>query len=157
MLVATSALVAALSVPAFAAAAPSVALKLSGVVIKTVDGVEKRTPVETVALKPGDEVEYEVVASNTGSSPALRFRSTARIPAGTAYIPGTAKADDATPEFSIDGGKTWSAAPTITVNTSDGPVLKKADPSRYTGVRFVEDGALAPGARELYSYEVRVK
>jgi len=147
----------ALAVPAFASAGPNVTLKLSGALVETVDGQVKRLPLEGVTLKPGDEVEYDVLAGNAGSSAAYKLTPAARIPAGTAYVAGSAKAPDATVQFSLDGGKTWSAAPTITLTTPAGPVTKKADPSRFTSIRFLQSGALAPGAKALYSYEVRVK
>jgi len=157
LFVAAPLLALALTVPAFATAAPRVALKLTGVVLQTIDGKVQRTPLDSLALKPGDDVEYDVVASNTGSSAALRLVPMARIPVGTAYVPGSAKGVDAIVQFSIDGGKTWSATPMVTVNTPSGPVRKKADPSAYTTVRFDRSGSLAPGAKVQYSYEVRVK
>jgi len=157
LFVAAPLLALALTLPAFAMAAPSVALKLTGVVLQTVDGKIQRTPLDGLALKPGDDIEYDVIASNTGSSAALKLVPMARIPAGTAYIAGTAKGVDASVQFSIDGGKSWSAIPMVTVNTPTGPVRKKADPSTYTTVRFARSGALAAGAKAQYSYEVRVK
>jgi uncharacterized repeat protein (TIGR01451 family) len=143
--------------PALASAAPHVTLKLVGSLVTVVDGHVKRAPVDNVVLKPGDDIEYDVVATNTGSSPALKFVPMARIPAGTAYVAGSAKAEHAAPQFSIDNGKTWSATPTVAEKTPAGPVVKKADTALYTSVRFVQSGALAPGTRATYSYEVRVK
>jgi len=59
---------------------------------------------------------------------------------------------------SSDGGKTWSASPTVRVKMPDGTtVVKKADPSLYTTVRFITAGAIAPHQTVAYSYEVRVK
>jgi uncharacterized repeat protein (TIGR01451 family) len=143
--------------PAMALAAPHVTLKLVGSVVTVVDGHVKHAPVDSVVLKPGDDVEYDVVATNTGSSPALKLVPMARIPAGTAYVVGSAKAAHASPEFSLDNGKTWSASPSVSVKTPAGSVVKKADTALYTAVRFVQEGALAPGTKATYSYEVRVK
>jgi uncharacterized repeat protein (TIGR01451 family) len=143
--------------PASAAAAPHVTLTLAGSLVSVVDGHVKHAPIGDAVLKPGDDVEYDVVASNTGSSPAFKLIPTARIPAGTSYVIGSAKSAHASPEFSLDNGKTWAVAPTVVVKTPNGTVVKKADPALYNAVRFVPTGALVPGAKATYSYEVRVK
>jgi uncharacterized repeat protein (TIGR01451 family) len=143
--------------PALAAAAPHVTLKLIGSHVTVVDGHVKHEPVENAVLKAGDDVEYDIVASNTGTRPAFKLIPMARVPAGTEYVAGSAKGLHATPQFSLDGGKTWSAAPTVTEKTSAGTIARKADAALYTAVRFVADGPLAPGARATYSYEVRVR
>jgi uncharacterized repeat protein (TIGR01451 family) len=156
---ASTLLVVALVLPGIAIAKPSVTLKLTGsIVTKAADGRTTLTPVEKQQPKAGDQIRYDIVASNAGDSPALRLVPAGKIPAGTAYVDGSAKAPRAHPEFSLDGGKTWSAAPTVKVRQPDGTtVVKKADPSLYTALRFVADGALAPKGSESYSYEVRVK
>jgi uncharacterized repeat protein (TIGR01451 family) len=156
---ASTLLVVALILPGIAMAKPNVTLKLTGsIVTKAADGRTTLTPVEKQQPKAGDEIRYDIVASNAGDSPALRLVPAGKIPAGTAYVDGSAKAPRAHPEFSLDGGKTWSAAPTVRVRQPDGTtVVKKADPSLYTAVRFVTDGALAPHQAVAYTYEVRVK
>jgi len=143
--------------PALASAAPHVILKLVGTHVTVVDGHVKHEPVDNVVLKAGDDVEYDIVASNTGTRPALKLIPMARVPAGTEYVPGSAKGARASAQFSVDGGKTWSAAPMVEEKTAAGTVEKRADPSLYTAVRFVEEGALAPGGKATFSYEVRVK
>lgn len=138
---------------------PEVALRLTGSVLgKSADGRTTMTPVEQVVLKPGDEIAYDISATNGGGAPALHVIPVGKIPAGTAYVGGSAKSSHARVEFSLDGGKTWSAAPMIKVQRPDGTtVLKKADPSLYTTIRFVAAGALAPHTGDVYTYEVRVK
>jgi uncharacterized repeat protein (TIGR01451 family) len=138
---------------------PNVTLKLSGsLVTHNASGQIVHTPIEGVDPKPGDEVEYDIAATNAGAAPALRFVPVGRIPTGTAYVEGSAKAARAHAEFSLDGGKTWSANPTVTVKGPNGTtVVKKADPSLYTTIRFVTNGALAPHGTLQYAYEVRVK
>ncbi len=158
--IAASSLVAlALILPGLASAKPNVTLKLTGsLVTKAADGRTTMTPVEHIQPKAGDEIEYDIVASNAGTTPAVRLVPVGKIPAGTAYVDGSANAARAHAEFSLDGGKTWSASPTVTVKGPNGaPVVKKADPSLYTMVRFVTAGAVAPRANVAYTYEVRVK
>ncbi|HEY0614401.1 MAG TPA: hypothetical protein VGC96_07155 [Candidatus Elarobacter sp.] len=148
-----------LAVPALASAKPNVTLKLTGsLVTKAADGRTTLSPVEKAQPKAGDEIEYDIVALNAGDSPALRLVPVGKIPSGTAYVDGSAKGARAKPEFSLDGGKTWSAVPTVKVRQPDGTtVVKKADPSLYTAVRFLTEGAIAPHQAAAYSYEVRVK
>jgi uncharacterized repeat protein (TIGR01451 family) len=149
----------ALILPGIASAKPNVTLKLTGSLVTTApDGKTSLTPVDKVQPKTGDQIQYDIVASNAGDSPALRLVPIGKIPAGTAYVDGSAKAPRAHAEFSLDGGKTWSATPTVKVRLPDGTtVVKKADPSLYTAVRFVTDGAIAAHGSIAYSYEVRVK
>ncbi len=156
---AASLVVLALVMPQIASAKPSVSLKLTGsVVSRSADGHTTLTPVDKTELKSGDEIEYDIVASNAGDSAALRLVPVGRIPAGTAYVEGSAKAARAHAEFSLDGGKTWSASPTVRVRAADGTtVVKKADPALYTAVRFVTDGAIAAHQALTYAYEVRIK
>ena len=138
---------------------PVVTLKLTGsLVTKAADGHVTLVPVDKVALKTGDAIEYDIAASNAGAVPAQHLVPVGKIPAGTAYVDGSAKAPRAHAEFSLDGGKTWSATPTVTVKNPDGTTtVKKADPSLYTTIRFVTTGALAPHGSVAYTYEVRVK
>ncbi len=111
-------------------------------------------------LRPGQIVEYKLVASNSGTSAAHDIRPVVRIPAGTAYRAASAAASGthAVAEYSIDGGRTWSPHPTETVRTPAGTAaLRDAAPERYTNIRWSEPDSLSPAARESFSYEVIVK
>ena len=149
----------ALSLPGIALAKPSVTLKLTGSIVTTAaDGHTILTPVEGTELKPGDLIRWDVVERNGGDSAAMRLVTVEKIQPGTIYVDGSAGTPKAHAEFSLDGGKTWSASPTVTVKDAYGkPVVKKADPSLYTAIRFVADGALSPQATVAYAYEVRIK
>jgi len=149
----------AIAIPGVALAKPAVTLKLSGAIVsRAADGRTSLTPLDKAQPKSGDEIEYAIAASNGGDSPAFRLVPVARIPAGTAYVDGSARAQRAHAEFSLDGGKTWAAVPMVVVRRPDGTtVTKKADPALYTAVRFVTEGAIAPKTSLEYAYEVRVK
>ena len=140
-------------------AKPAVDLRLQGVLVeRTADGVEKTIPVADVALTPGETVRYTIVATNRGTDAALGLRPSAKIPAGTAYEAGSAEASGAARvEYSLDGGKTWSAAPTVKVQTPSGIVEKKADPATYTAIRWAAATPLAPHASATYRYQVHIK
>src|ERR1700738_3759028 len=115
---ASSLVVLALVLPGIASAKPNVTLKLTGsLVTKAADGRTTLTPVEKAQPKSGGEIEYDIVANNAGDSPALRLVPVGKIPAGTSYVDGSAKAARAHAEFSLDGGKTGVALPPVRVSS----------------------------------------
>jgi uncharacterized repeat protein (TIGR01451 family) len=140
-------------------ARPDVVLHLSGATVeKTSSGEEKLVPlVSDQKLKAGEVVRWTIVGTNKGSDPALHFTPSDKIPAGTAYIAGTASTAGGHAEFSLDEGKTWSSKPMVTVQTATGPIQKPADPSTYTNIRWIADKPLAPKGSVRFSFEVRVK
>ncbi len=141
-------------------ARPVVTLKLQADLVQLDDkGVEKLVPVvDDSGLKPGDLVRYVIVASNTGTDAATHLVPQGKVPGGTVYEAGSASKSDALRvEFSLDGGKTWSAKPVIKVQTEAGLVEKPADPSLYTTLRWIGAKPLAPKASETYTYQVRIK
>jgi uncharacterized repeat protein (TIGR01451 family) len=144
--------------PAAAFARPDVVLHLSGATVQKTASGEKLTPLDpNVKLKAGEIVRWTLVASNKGSDPALHLMPSDKIPAGTAYIAGTASAVGGSAQFSTDDGKTWSSKPMTIVQTPTGPVTKPADPSSYTNIRWIADKPLAPKGSVRFQYEVRVK
>jgi uncharacterized repeat protein (TIGR01451 family) len=146
------------SLVSVAQAKPVVALKLSAQMIQhQANGAEHFVPIDTAALKPGDEIRYVIVATNTGTNAAKNLVPVGRIPAGTAYVAGSASSPTANPEFSLDGGKTWAAMPTVKVHTRSGDVVQKADPATYTTIRWHESAALEPKASQTFVYAVTIK
>jgi uncharacterized repeat protein (TIGR01451 family) len=144
--------------PAVASAKPVVSLKLSGAFVqKNADGTTRLVPVAQQQGRSGDRIRWDLVASNGGDSPALGLTPADRIQPGLVYVPGSAAAAGARAEYSLDGGKTWSANPTYVVQTPTGPQVRKAEPARYTAVRWVSTAALKPGATAHYTYEVTVR
>lgn len=144
--------------PVAALAKPVIALHLSGVVVaKDGKGAEKLTPISEASIVPGLTIRYLISATNQGDQPALNVVPLGKIPNGTEYLADTASANATRVEFSLDGGKTWSQHPTVTVHTPTGDVVKPADPATYTALRWITNKPLASKAVALYSYEVRVK
>ena len=139
-------------------ARPDVVLHLSGATVEKTSSGEKVTPlVPDQKLKTGEVVRWTITGTNKGSDPALHFTPSDKIPAGTAYIAGSASTAGGRVEFSLDEGKTWSSKPTVTVQTATGPVQKPADPSTFTNIRWIADKPLAPKGSARFSFEVRVK
>lgn len=136
---------------------PAVKLRLSGDLLAIADGKTVATPVEKAVLKKGDLVRYTIVASNAGGKPAVALSTIGPVPQRTQYVDGSAsQGAGALVEYSLDG-KTFSARPTITVNTSRGPVSKPAPPDEYVAIRWTSQRPLSPKHVERFSYEVRVK
>ena|SRR5579871_5771603 len=140
-----------------ATAQPNVQLRLNGYVMQRAAGAEKAVPIEHAAPKPGDVIKYVITATNGGSEPARNLAAVGRVPAGTSFYASLVPSGASKVEFSIDGGKTWSAAPMVKVHTASGDVLKKADASLYTMVRFADLKPLAAKSAVAYAYEVRVR
>ena len=79
------------------------------------------------------------------------------IPKGMIYVPGSAAADHpARIEYSIDGGKSYSAQPTIQVVEEGRKVEKPAPRQLYTHVRWTVLGSLAPQARVMAEFRTQV-
>ena len=110
-------------------------------------------------VAPGDLILYRVDLSNAGEAPARNPVALGPVPAGTAFVPGTASREaGARVDYSIDGGKSFAEKPTIVVRGEDGKTRTvPAPPDRYTTVRWKWQAALAAGARTSVSYQVRVR
>jgi uncharacterized repeat protein (TIGR01451 family) len=134
---------------AVAQAASPLTLTLAQALVKavTVDG--KATEQLTASpknVRPGDVLSQLVTARNSGSKALTNVTVRLPVPKGTTYLkPETAMntaESGAKAEFSIDGGKTYAAAPlkkTITVTENGKSVKKEVEvkPSEYTNVRWI--------------------
>jgi hypothetical protein len=88
----------------------------------------------------------------------MEYKTIGHIPQGTTFVAGSAKADGAKAVYSIDGGKSYSAQPTIEEKQADGSVKRVPAPvSMYTEIRYEWADALAQGGKLSASYKVRVK
>jgi uncharacterized repeat protein (TIGR01451 family) len=141
-----------------AVAAPAVHVTLAGAIVaRDASGAERLTPLAEREPAPGQRIRYTVMTENAGPDPARTVVSSARIPAGTRFEPGTAAASGpASVEFSLDGGKTWSARPLVKRHTPAGDVTVAADPSAYTTIRWAA-AKLGAHERERFTYEVTVR
>jgi uncharacterized repeat protein (TIGR01451 family) len=139
-----------------AVARPEVKIELAAVVERDNDLV----PVEKANLvKQGETLDWTIKSENSGQAPAFDYKAVGRIPAGTTFVAGSAKVEGAAKVvYSLDGGKSYSASPTIEEKQADGSVKKLAAPvSMYTNVRYEWADPLAPGGRVTAAYKVRVK
>src|SRR5579872_2010811 len=158
----TSAFFVSAALPVFSAgvsgpAQPAVKLQLLGDLLTIAEGKAVSTPVDKAVLKKGDLVRYTIVALNSGAKPAVSLSTVGPVPSRMEFVGGSAsRAPGSVIEYSLDG-KSFSAQPTVTVNTSRGPVVKPASPDQYVAVRWTSQRPLGPKQKIRYTYEVRVK
>ena len=121
---------------------------------KTLDGRKVR-----FARKSGEVLDWTIVSENSGNADALEYKAVGHIPRGMTFVAGSAKAEgNAKAIFSIDGGKSFSAQPTIEEKQADGTVKRVPAPvSMYTEVRYEWSDPLTKGGKLSASYKVRVK
>lgn len=113
---------------------------------------------KTTVVKPGEILDWTITSENSGNAPALEYKTVGHIPQGTTFVADSAKAEGAKTVYSIDGGKSYSAQPTIEVKQADGSVKRVPAPvSMYTEIRYEWADPLAQGGKLSASYKVRVK
>ena len=135
---------------------PEVKVELNGSVER---GGSRLSLARVENVKPGEVLDWQIVSSNDGTAEARDYKAVGHIPAGTAFIQGSAAAEGgSTVTYSIDGGKTFSTQPVVEERQADGTVKKVPAPvSMYTEVRYEWADALAAGGKLTASYKVRVR
>jgi uncharacterized repeat protein (TIGR01451 family) len=137
-------------------ARPDVRVLLSA----TIERGSEVVPVEKAqSVNPGEILHWTISSQNDGTAPAREYKAVGQIPRGTTLVAGSASADgSATVVYSIDNGKSYSAAPLVEEKQADGSVkFVPAPVSMYTQVRYEWTDALAEGGKLNASYKVRVK
>jgi uncharacterized repeat protein (TIGR01451 family) len=124
------------------------------------ENISTRAPrlADSAKVLPGDTVRYHLLFTNVSSAAVHGIVLDNPIPAGLRYEAGSAKADrgDVAVLFSIDGGKTFSAAPMIDV-VVDGRHEQHAAPAElYTNVRWTVRGDVPQGAQIRAEYDALV-
>jgi uncharacterized repeat protein (TIGR01451 family) len=65
------------------------------------------------AVRPGEILTWTIASANGGTAPARNYSTVGQIPQGTSFVAGSATAAAGTTvTYSVDNGKTYSAAPT---------------------------------------------
>ena len=109
------------------------------------------------AVKPGEVLAWTIVSENSGNA-AAHYKAVARIPRGTEFIAGSAKADGARAVYSIDNGKSFSDKPTVEEKQADGTGKRVPAPvAMYTDIRYEWSDPLAQGGKLSASYKLLVK
>lgn len=141
---------------AAAGARPEIKIGLVG----SVEREGKQIPLDKAqAVQPGEVLSWQITSVNEGDGAARDYKAVGHIPAGTAFIPGSAAGENgSTVTYSIDGGKTFSTQPIVEERQADGSMKSVPAPaSMYTEVRYEWSDALAAGGKLSASYKVRVK
>ncbi len=109
-------------------------------------------------VKPGEIINWTIDSTNEGSGAARDYKAVGRIPVGTSFVAGSAASQGASVTYSIDGGKTFSAQPTIEEKQIDGSTKRVPAPvSSYTQLRYEWSTPLEAGQKVSASYQVLVK
>lgn len=149
-----------LTLPLTAWAQPkvTVTLKAEKETVSIENGKKVSKRVEAKDVFPGDEVLYTLSYANTGTEAATNVVVSDPIPAGTAYITGSAS-EVGDLVFSIDKGKSYKKPALLSyeVTTGDGKKVKRvASPEEYTHIRWTIP-SVAPGGKGSVSFKVKVK
>ncbi len=135
---------------------PEVKVKLSGSLKRNDESLALD---KVSAVHPGEILDWTITSANEGDAPARQYKTVGQIPQGTSFVAGSAVAEyGATVSYSIDGGKSFAAEPTIEQKQADGTTKRTPAPaSMYTQVRYEWSDPLAAGTTLSASYKVRVK
>jgi len=108
--------------------------------------------------RPGDVVRYRLTFTNTAGRPVRRVQLSNPLAGGMQFVASSVRASrqDAQAEYSIDGGRTFSAQPMEEVVIEGRRVRRPASPERYTNVRWIVDGFVAPGATVVAEFDARI-
>jgi uncharacterized repeat protein (TIGR01451 family) len=137
-------------------AKPLVSISITAEKEVTVNKEKKMVAAKTI--NPGDVIFYTLSYINSGDEAATSAVLDDPIPAGTAYIPGSAYGEGAEIVFSIDG-KTFKKPSLLTyeIKNRNGSVEKRtASPEEYTHIRWIIP-KIAAGVKGNVGFQVRIK
>jgi uncharacterized repeat protein (TIGR01451 family) len=110
------------------------------------------------AVHAGDVLRYKLTFTNTAGRPVRQVALQNPVASGLQFVAGSATASrhDARAEYSADNGATWSTRPMETATIDGKRVERPIAPERYTGVRWIVDGWVNPGATVTAQFEARL-
>lgn len=137
-------------------ARPTVEVVIAG----SVQRQDKTIALEKIeSVGTGEVLTWTINSVNSGEADAQNYKVVGQIPRGTVLEAGSAQGEgDPTVKFSIDGGKTFSAVPTVEEKQADGNIKNVPAPAdSYTQLRFEWAKPLAANSKLTATYRVRVK
>jgi len=154
-------LITLLLLPALALAAGNVDVKMKTekLSVVTKDGKKVARAVAATKFQPGDTIIYTITYTNNTAEPVTDAIINDPIPAGTLYVPESAKGEGSDITFSIDNGKTFQK-PTILyydVEAGGKKERKVATPDQYTNVRWTLTKTIPPKGTGKVTFRVKVK
>ena len=144
------------AVPAYAQLAAPTALTITAENRNATAEAAAGHPRATDAVQGGDVVVYRLRFTNVTDQPVQGVLLRNPLPAGLRLRPGSIQVSggEAQAEYSIDGGRSFSAEPMEEVVVDGRKVLRPAPPERFTDVRWRVQGSVAPRAVVTAEYEV---
>ena len=141
-----------------APARPASALAVSAENRTAMDAAKRGATRADATVHAGDVLRYKLTFTNTAGRPVRQVAIRNPVASGLQFVAGSANAsrDDARAEYSADNGATWSVRPMETVTVDGKPVERAVAPERYTGVRWIVDGWVSPGATVTAQFEARL-
>jgi uncharacterized repeat protein (TIGR01451 family) len=114
-----------------------------------------------VEVTPGDVLRYTLTGANDSDRAVKDLEITQPIPQQTAYVLESATVADiegAEVTYSIDGGQTFVAEPTVEVTLPDGTVEERPAPAEmYTHIRWNMGETVDSGVAMNATYQVAVR
>lgn len=114
-----------------------------------------------LAVQAGDVLRYRLVGQNESDRSIKNLTLNQPIPKGTVFVLKSAQAttsQTAQITYSIDGGRSFVAAPTVQVTLANGKVETRPAPAEaYTHIRWNLPGMLAAKAPISAEYQVKVR
>jgi uncharacterized repeat protein (TIGR01451 family) len=109
-------------------------------------------------VRPNDVLRYTLTFTNPTGRALGNVELKNPIPAGVRFVAGSTHASriDARVEFSADGGKSWAAQPMESAVVDGKPVMRPVPSERFTHIRWVVAGAVAPQATVTADFEAKV-
>lgn len=119
---------------------------------------ERGEPRVDDAVRAGDELRYTLTFTNPTDGPVRDIVLDNPVPEGLDFVAGSARIDhsEASLEFSIDGGQSFSAEPTIEVIEDGRTVQRPAPPEMYTTIRWTVEGSVQPGEDVIATYDAKM-
>jgi uncharacterized repeat protein (TIGR01451 family) len=113
---------------------------------------------DKVMATPGDVLRYRLKGINHGEKALSNLVLTQPVPKGMVYQLNSASTGNAQVAYSIDGGKSYSAKPMVSVKLPNGQTeMRPAPAEAYTNLRWQLSQSLATGNAVDVAYEVNVR
>ena len=116
-----------------------------------------KTADSAALARPGDVLAYSLAFTNLAGHSVRQVQFVDPLPRGLVYRTGSAGADRAARiEYSIDGGKSYSAEPMIAEVVQGRRTMKPAPREAYSHIRWTLSEPLAAGAQVTAVFEAEV-
>ena len=110
-------------------------------------------------LRSGDVIRYRLTLTNTTPKAIRQAVLLNRIPSRLEIVPESHRVSrsDAQLEFSVDGGRSFSARPVEEISAASGMTSRAISSDRFTHLRWTLASWLAPGATITAQYNARLR